>query len=198
MRHDQSDEELQPASAGVGPLLERDYWAVIDGCRPSCGEVISLLRQQFEHFPPTELAVFRRQEQTDRPLEVGDELEVAIRVSGTTRVRVVHVDANSLTVGTKKGHPEAGRITFGAYPNERADVIFHIRSRARFGSRMHYTGFLAAGDAMQTSMWTDFVDCLAHTVGKGVIGAIHVSKRTIESEREVAQRTPTFIAKGDV
>ena len=28
-------EELSPAISGIGPLLQRDYWAVIEACRLS-------------------------------------------------------------------------------------------------------------------------------------------------------------------
>ena len=52
-----------------------------------------------------------------------------------TRVRVVDTNSLSLTLATDDGHPEAGRITFGVYPNDEGDIVFHIRSRARSGSK---------------------------------------------------------------
>ena len=55
------------------------------------------------------------------------------------------------------GHPEAGRITFGAYRTVDGDVVFHIRSRACSSSLFNYLGFLVGGDPMQTATWTDFV-----------------------------------------
>ena len=102
----------------------------------------------------------------------------------------------AITLGTVGGHPEAGRITFGAYPNERGDVIFHIRSRARSSSATRYAGFLTAGESMQTNTWTDFIDRLAHTVGEGIVGAIQVETQEIDEEEDEAIETPTFIARG--
>ena len=189
---------MQPAADGVGPLLQRDYWAVIRESRLSCSEVASLVRRRFEDFPPAATTAFRRRQGGERPLEVGDEMEVAIHMAGTTGVRVLHVNSNSLTVGTKKGHPEAGRITFGAYPNEQNDVVFHIRSRARSGSATDYAGFLTAGDPMQTNTWTDFIDHVAHSAGDGVLGAIHVSTKQVTDEGDEAKDGPTFVARGDV
>lgn len=189
-------ETVRPASEGAGPLLQRDYWAVVRDCRCSAPEVAALVRERFPDFPPKELVVFTREDGA-APLQVGECLGVAIRGAADTAVRVVHADDHSVTLGTVEGHPEAGRITFGAYPNARGDVVFHIRSRARSGSRLHRHGFLAAGEPMQTNTWTDFIDRLAHAVGEGVVGAIHADTREVEEEEaDRACEAPTFIARG--
>jgi Domain of unknown function (DUF1990) len=191
---------LNPASRGVGPLLQRDYWAVIEHCRLKPSEVMERVARHFPRFAPEELAAFRREGGREGPLEVGEELRVRIRMAGTFGVRVLHRDANSLTLGTLEGHPEAGRITFGAYRNERGDVLFHIRSLARSGSQGHYMGFLTAGEAMQTNTWTDFINNVACTMGEGVVGFIHaetVRHKDWHDEDDVEQCAPTFIARGD-
>lgn len=189
------EEGLTPAAQGKGPLLQRDYWAVFRACSLPASEVAQLVRERFVEFPPEELVVFRRADGRSGALDVDDELEITIRMSGTTAVRVVHTDANSMTLCTVEGHPEAGRITFGAYPNEHGDVIFHIRSRARSSSSMQYAGFITLGEAMQTNTWTDFIDCLAHTVADGIIGAIQVETQEIDDDESID--APTFIARGD-
>lgn len=188
---------LVPASDGSGPYLQRDYWAVIKGCHLSCKEVAEMVKKRFTDFPPESLVVFRRLDNTDKQLELGDDLEVKIRMSGKTAVRVIHSDANSITLGTLEGHPEAGRITFGTYRNERGDVIFHIRSRARSSSSKIYAGFIVSGEPMQTNTWTDFIDRLAHTVGEGVIGSIQAETTEIDEEDSNMMDCPTFIASGE-
>ena len=189
-------EALTPASEGAGPLLQRDYWAVIANSRCSAAEVAALVRARFLDFPPEALVVFSREGDAQGPLAVGDRLGVNIKGAPDTAVRVVHADDHSLTLGTVAGHPEAGRITFGAYPNARGDVVFHIRSRARSASPFHLGGFLAAGEAMQTNTWTDFIDRLAHTVGDGVVGAILAETEEVEEDDgDRACEAPTFIAR---
>jgi hypothetical protein len=189
---------LLPASRGVGPLLQRDYWAVIDRCELRPSEIASLVAQRFAELSPAQLAAFRRTDGTEQSLRVGDEMEVAIPGAGRCLVRVVHRDANSLTLGTLEGHPEAGRITFGAYRNERGDVVFHIRSRARSSSALRYVGFLGLGEAMQTNVWTDFVNAVALTAGDGVVGVIRASTTRMESDEAEEQTSgPTFVARGD-
>src|SRR5690606_11201615 len=78
--------ELLPAPRGVGPLLQRDYWGVIVDCRLSPSEVIDLVARRFPDFAPAGLAAFRRLRPNHGPLDVGDELEVHIRMTGTFRV----------------------------------------------------------------------------------------------------------------
>lgn len=189
---------LQPATGGVGPLLQRDYWAVIDRCRYQPGQVMGLVAARFVEFPPSDLVRFRRSDGVDRPLEVGDELDIDIRLAGACRVRVIHRDACSLTFATLEGHPEAGRITFGAYRNERGDVVFHIRSRVRSSSRVSYAGFRSAGDPMQTGTWTDFVNNVAITCGAGVIGFVHADTVRLDprglDDGDLAMDRPTFLA----
>lgn len=191
--------DLHPASQGVGKLLQRDYWATILGCRLNPQQLIELVATRFPEFAPPDLVEFRRVNDATGPLQVGDEMTVAIRMAGTFGVRVIHRNPNSLTIATVRGHPEAGRITFGAYRNDRGDVIFHIRSRARSSTAARYAGFLAGGDAMQANCWTDFVDAVAHTAGEGVIGWIHAETTHLPADEHDAEAfgSPTYLAEGD-
>lgn len=190
---------LLPAGRGYGPLLQRDYWAVIRRCRLKPSELVALVARKFPELAPEEVVVFEPSKGSGAPLALGDELNVRIRGAGTYRVRVVHQEAASFTLATLEGHPEAGRITFGAYRNRVGDVIFHIRSRARSGSRTKYAGFLAVGDAMQTQTWADLILRVAHTAGEGVLGVIHADKRKIHDEPQLPEVVcgPTYLARAD-
>lgn len=187
---------LRPASAGSGPLLQRDYWAVVSNCRVPPSAVGEVLATHFPEFSPTALASFCRPVNEERPLEVGDELEVKIRMAGTFGVRVLHRDSNSITLGTLEGHPEAGRITFGAYPNDAGDTVLHIRSRARSSTAMRFAEYIAAGESMQTNTWTDFLNKLACTIGEEVLGEIHAETSEVEDEPDEDAQAPTFLARG--
>ncbi|MFW6078808.1 MAG: DUF1990 family protein [Gemmatimonadota bacterium] len=188
------------AGAGAGPLYQRDYWAVIRDCRDRPSRVVDLVARRFPDFAPPKLVRFRRLDgDRDRPLEVGDEMDVDIRGAGRSGVRVVHRDAASLTLATLRGHPETGRITFGAYRNARGDVLFHIRSRARSSSERTYLGYRVLGEAMQTNVWTDFINRIAATVGEGVAGHIHAERRRLRELPPDADAivAPTYIARAD-
>ncbi|WP_426748487.1 DUF1990 family protein [Myxococcus faecalis] len=193
--------DLQLPKAGAGPLLQRDYWAVIRQCHHRPSDLVDWVARRFPELAPDELCVFEREDRSreGQPLELGEHLTVHIQGAGTFGVRVIHKDRQSLTLATLPGHPEAGRITFGAYRNEYGDVLFHIRSRARSGSPVHYWGFVAGGEAMQTNTWTEFVLRVAVSTGEGVVGAIHAETVELEDEPEGGDVTagPTFLARGD-
>ena len=183
------------AAQGTGPLYQRDYWAVIPQCRLAPSEFGAFLAAHFWELSPPELAAFERTDGTGRPLEVGDEMRVHIRFAGTFGVRVIHRDRNSITVATLQGHPEAGRITFGAYRNDWGKVIFHIRSRARTSTATRLAEFVAMGEAMQTNTWMDFVERVGRAVGRGVEGSIH--EETVVRYHDDDEERPTFVARGD-
>ena len=171
-------DRLVPAAEGAGPLLQRDYWAVLDGCTLKPSALMTQVKAHFCQLPPEALVCF------DAPDGLGRDAELDIRIkpAQSCRVRVVHVDDTSITLGTLEGHPEAGRITFGAYRNTAGDVVFHIRSRARSSTAATRLGFLAIGDAMQTNTWTDFINNTAVLVGAQVRDAIRADEAGVEEE----------------
>jgi hypothetical protein len=126
-------------------------------------------------------------------------LDILITPGQRCGVRVVHENAQSFTLATLTGHPEAGRITFGSYRNSAGEIIFHIRSRARSGTPLQRLGFLAIGDAMQTNTWADFIRNTASAVNARIAGDIHADTQTVEEtmEDEEPLRWPTFLAVGD-
>lgn len=185
--------ELQYASEGSGPLLQRDYWAVFGGLDKTPEEVADFLRERFCEFSPPETASFRRCGQGVRPLDVGDEMEIKIALLGWCKVRAVHVDRCSLTLRTLEGHPEAGRISFGAY-REAGKLAFRIRSRTRQAGLLKYLGFLVLGKQLQARCWINFIWRLAETMGGTVDGTVHVqtgSTRDRPADWGAAE-TPTF------
>ena len=200
---EQTETPLQPPSTGVGPLIQRDYWAVIDGCRCRPSELVSVVASRFPELPPPDVVVFETDRHADDgdALAPGDELAIQIRLAGAARVRVVHKSPCSLTLATLEGHPEAGRITFGAYRNDDGDVVFHIRSRARSSTLVNYLGFLVGGDPMQTSTWTDFVNNVAVSCGERVKGVVHATTQTVDADQMLPEDEsmdgPTFIARAD-
>jgi hypothetical protein len=187
--------DLLPASQGAGPLLERDYWAVLTGCALKPSDLMAHVKSHFCELPPRALVEFDASD----GLEPGATLDIRIAPAQRCGVRVIHQDAQSLTLATLSGHPEAGRITFGAYRNAVGDVIFHIRSRARSTTTAKRLGFLAIGDAMQTNTWTGFIQNVATAVGAQIRDAIHAETKQVDDvpEDDEPLQTPTFVARGD-
>jgi hypothetical protein len=158
-------------------------------------ELITQVKQNFCRLPPAALVSF------DAPAGIAKDadLDIVIKPGQRCAVRVIHEDAQSITFGTLSGHPEAGRITFGAYRNPAGHVIFHIRSRARSTSLLKRLGFLALGDAMQTNTWTDFIKNTAALAGASIAGVIHADTEGVDElpEDDEPLRSPTFLAVAD-
>ena len=186
---------LLPATRGAGPLLQRDYWAVLARCALKPSELMAHVKSHFCELPPASLVQFA----TDGCLVKDAKLDIRINPGQQCAVRVVHEDAQSVTLATLDGHPEAGRITFGAYRNVEGGLIFHIRSRARSTSALKRIGFLAIGDAMQTNTWADFIRNTAASVGAHIPDVIHASTEHVAEvpEDDEPMHSPTFQAAGD-
>lgn len=190
---------LIPEHHGVGPLLQRDYWGVIEACRVGPVALMADVVRKFPEFAPPALVAFERKSASVDGLEPGDELSVTITAGGTFGVRVVSKDEQSVTLATLSGHPEAGRITFGAYRSSSGEVIFHIRSRARASTQKFALGYAAFGEAMQTNTWSDFIWSVACTFGTGVLGTLHADTRELVPEAAGSAEdacSPTFLARG--
>lgn len=157
--------------------------------------LIAHIRDHFCEFPPSALVQFV----AASGISLGANLDINIRPAQQCAVRVIHEDPQSFTLGTLEGHPEAGRITFGAYRNPATQVIFHIRSRARSSTGPTRLGFLAIGDAMQTNTWTDFIVNVAAAVGSSIQDVIHADTQAVEPGPEDGHPfdRPTFLAVGD-
>jgi len=186
--------DLRPAAHGVGPLLQRDYWATFADCFLTPTELMTHVKSKFCTLPPGALVSFTAPE----GLALDAELAVVITPGQRCAVRVRHEDGQSVTLATLAGHPEAGRITFGAYPNPSGEVIFHIRSRARSGTAVQRIGFMAIGDAMQTNTWADFIRNTAASVNARIAGIIHAETQAVDEtpEDDDPLRHPTFVAVG--
>lgn len=191
---DEMTAELLPATRGTGPLLQRDYWAVLRETPMTPSELIAYVKEHFCALPPPSLVEFS----APCGVAAGERLDIVIRPAQPCAVQVIHEDTQSFTLGTLAGHPEAGRITFGAYRNPAGDVVFHIRSRARSSDALNRVGFLALGEAMQTNTWTDFIRNTAAGAGAAIAGAIHAGTEYVDERPEDDEpvRAPTFLAVG--
>lgn len=169
------------ASQGYGPLLEREYLAVIEGSTLAPEQIAERVRSHFVSFAPAETARFCCQSRGEgESLRVGDVLDIELSLVGTCSVRVVHLDDLSMTLRTKQGHPEAGRITFSAGKDPHGLTNFRIRSRTRANGLMNFAGFLLLGKQMQARCWINFIGNVAEAVGGRVLDAVKVRTRVVE------------------
>lgn len=185
---------IQLATEGKGPLLQRDYVVVLEGSACSPEEAVEKLRSDFPLFSPAELARFTRPVGDGGPLAIGDTMHVRIRGEGECGVKVTHLEPHSFTLRTLQGHPEAGRITFGAYHDEAGRLVCRIRSRARERNRLLLDGYLMGGIYAQTRVWVTFLERLTAACGGRVLGRVLTSTDEVEElpEDRGKGEAPTF------
>jgi hypothetical protein len=175
----QTGEPVQVATEGAGPLWQRDYTGVIVDTPYAPEEVLKLLLRDFPSFSPDAGAKFHRLGDPEKPLVVDEEMTIDLRGYGKCVVRVVKIDDRSITLRTLEGHLEAGRITFGAFHDERSRLVFRIRSRARIGGPLRYLGYRLFGMPIQTAIWVEFVQRVAAATGGRLEGEVVVENRKV-------------------
>jgi len=193
-RTEEEERALQLASHGTGPLLQRDYVAVVEGSDCSPETAVETMRREFPKFAPELLVTFDRPDGAAGPLDPGDTMHVHLHGAGHSGVVVNHVDDRSLTMRTLDGHQEAGTITFGVYPDEAGRLVFRIRSRARQRNLPRFLGYELLGKHAQTQIWIHFLENWAQACGGKLVGDVILS--TDEVEETAADRgeeeQPTF------
>lgn len=189
------EQKVSHAANGSGPLLQRDYSGVIEGSNWSPEDLAMLVRERFADLAPRETAAFENADGGREALKVGDELKIRIGGFMPCEVRIVHVDDLRLTLRTLEGHPEAGRVTFGAGRDDEGRLTFRIRSRARSGRLFHYVGFLLMGRTMQARCWIRFIGRAAELCGGRLSGPVRVcTLRVAEEPADVGgPDLPTFV-----
>ena len=192
------DRRVVTAADGAGPLLQRDYWAIIDGCDLPPEQIMRRVRAEFPRFPPEDVVRFSRPARGETPLSVGDQMTVDIKSVGSCDVRIVAADGRSLTIQTLDNHPEAGRITFGALQDAQGRPVFRIRSRARANGLLNYLGYELLGKELQARTWITFIERVVAACGGRAVGGIRVQTREVpESSDDIeAAPGPTFPTRG--
>jgi hypothetical protein len=193
------EEELRPvqlAPEGVGPLLQRDFVAIIEGSPLTPEQAALKLRCELPLYAPDALCTFKRSGNEGDPLEIGDTMHVRLKGSGAAAVTVSHVDALSLTLRTMEGHIEAGRNTFGFYRDGEGRLVCRVRSRARVRDFPRMIAYWLGGRANQSAIWTYFLNRVAHACGGKVVGQVREgTEEVVDSRLDAGEADgPTFDA----
>jgi hypothetical protein len=78
----------------------------------------------------------------------------------STGVMVLYAGAESFTLLTPAGHPEAGWVTFSAY-HEEGSLFAQVEVLARAGDPLYELAFRFAGSKLQDRIWNHVLTALA-------------------------------------
>jgi hypothetical protein len=182
-----SRDEVQPASAGAGPLFHRRYSALVREPRLSPEELIDRVAGDLNKVAPTEFAVFQKVEGPDDGMGVGDEYVVRMAAPWDGPIRCVDRTPRSFRFATLDGHLEAGQIEFRAAPAPEG-LRFEIESWARSGDRLSNLLYnhLRMAKEVQLHMWTSFLERVAKASGGRLTGGIDIHTRRVENRADEA------------
>ena len=173
--------ELQPASAGVGPLYHRRYSGRIGDSEIAPEELMSQVMGEPNCAAPGALSNFSKVRGDQGRMDVGDEYVVRMPGPWDGPVRVMAVTPTAFRLATLEGHLEAGQIEFRAERQE-DEIRFTIESWARSGSQMSDLLYSHAHMAkeIQFHMWLSFLEKVIKLSGGRRLGRLEVETRIVE------------------
>ena len=95
----------------------------------------------------------------------------------STGVMVLYAGAESFTLMTPAGHPEAGWVTFSSYLEEGC-TFAQVQVLARAGDPLYELAFLLAGSKLQDDIWNHVLMALAAELGTS--GEVKMDKKLLD------------------
>jgi anti-anti-sigma factor len=95
----------------------------------------------------------------------------------STGVMVLYAGAESFTLMTPAGHPEAGWVTFSSYVEE-GHTFAQVQVLARAGDPLYELAFRLAGSKLQDGIWTHVLTALATQLGTS--GEVKMDKTLLD------------------
>ena len=95
----------------------------------------------------------------------------------STGVMVLYAGAESFTLMTPAGHPEAGWVTFSSYVEDGC-TFAQVQVMARAGDPLYELAFRLAGSKLQDGIWTHVLTTLATQLGTS--GEVEMDKTLLD------------------
>jgi anti-anti-sigma factor len=99
----------------------------------------------------------------------------------STGVMVLYAGAESFTLMTPAGHPEAGWVTFSSYIEE-GSTFAQVEILARASDPLYELAFRLAGSRLQDRIWTHVLYALASQLGTS--GDLQMHKRLLDPKHQ--------------
>jgi uncharacterized protein DUF1990 len=175
-----SADEVQPASAGVGPLFHRIYRARIREARMGPEKLVERMTADLDRVAPSEFASFNKVLGAEGDMAPGDEYVVRMPGPWDGPVRVVERTPTAFRFATLAGHLEAGQIRFAAHDGDLLE--FRVESWARAGDRLSNLLYhhLRMSKEVQLHMWTSMLERVAGLSGGRLTGGLEIRTRRVD------------------
>jgi anti-anti-sigma factor len=161
---------------GFGRLWQKTYRIDLRNSTLTPQEVIASWKQSVPNLKPPQKRFY--------PSSIGitpNELVlIDARTPGgpiSTGVMVLYAGAESFTLMTPAGHPEAGWVTFSSYVEDGC-TFAQVEVMARAGDPLYELAFRLAGSKLQDQIWTHVLTTLAAQLGTS--GEVQMHKTLLD------------------
>ena len=173
----QSQPEQMPGD-GVGPFVEKRFWAEIRGSSLTVAELQDEFRLRYAEIIPLSWDVER---EAVAELREGAVLTAALPARGNIQMRVEEDAPGRITFSTLSGHPLAGVVSFHFRDCEDG-VEFEVRIYARAGNIADLLLMAAAGGPAQDLNWETVVRRIIQLAGGAAPIGVQSTSRDLSDE----------------
>jgi anti-anti-sigma factor len=161
---------------GFGQMWQKTYRICLRNSKLTPHEVIAMWKQNVPNFKPPQKRFF--------PSATGITPNALVLIDAqtsggpiSTGVMVLYAGAESFTLMTPAGHPEAGWVTFSSYIEDGCTVA-QVQVLARASDPLYEVAFRLAGDKLQDQIWTHVLTALAAQAGTS--GEVEMHKMLLD------------------
>ena len=112
---------------------------------------------------------------------------------GTFELEVAEVEAASVTLRTRRDHPEAGRVTICAESEGAQQVRVSVRTRTRANGWRNRLMAVAGGQLLQARLWASFLEHVASAGATQMVDGVHARTARVDAEPADAQPLPMAV-----
>jgi anti-anti-sigma regulatory factor len=161
---------------GFGRMWQKTYRICLRNSKLTPQEVIAMWKQNVPELKPPQKRFF--------PSSTGITPNALVLIDAetpggpiSTGVMVLYAGAESFTLMTPAGHPEAGWVTFSSYVEEGC-TFAQVQVLARASDPLYEVAFRLAGDKLQDRIWNHVLTALAAKAGTS--GEVEMQKTLLD------------------
>jgi anti-anti-sigma factor len=163
---------------GFGQLWQKTYRIGLRNSTTTPHEVIATWKQNVPKLKPPQ----KRFYPSSAGIMPNELVLIDAQTPGgpiSTGVMVLYAGAESFTLMTPAGHPEAGWVTFSSYVEDGC-TFAQVEVMARAGDPLYELAFRLAGCKLQDQIWTHVLTALAAELSTS--GEVHMQKKLLDAK----------------
>lgn len=180
-----TDQAASLPSSGVGKLVKKRFWTVIQPASLSPEKFHALILSRFGEFM-SPLVDVGSEPGTGTELRPGATLVLALPIRGNVLVRVAEISDHSLCLLTVQGHPLTGAVRFEVTGLDDG-LLLDIAVYERAASIPDLLAMQTVGAGVQDATWHQFVGAAARAAGAADVEVRHEARELRGADSEAVE-----------